>query len=249
MTGIHPSVQEKLYGQLPEGAKIVETTVTSAEESAIKVILVGGNTESYTVIRRLIAEHLGNERVEILVDEGQTLNSVIAEFSNTYNLYWVSGIDYEESDRVVVFDKSGVATILLKIPETSLLWRGSVELKLLERDRFSVDSTIKEVNLETSRIALALTSKIFLGEGKVFTGDKKSLTAKFCKSVVAYLQSVNINSVTAADLGNGEIIDVVCDGFSGMIVLKPKNHCHVFIRYRSKGEDVRIESPGDADPV
>lgn len=251
MTTLHPRVRERLEAQLPHGSEIVDAVPNNDTSSKLVVIIGGGggDRQNMEIIKSLISAHVGNTVIDLLVDDGASMSDVLREFSTRYNLFFIEGADYKETDEVVTFDEHGLVDYQLKIPETSILWNGEVTLRLSNKATYQLPSEPLTVPLDGPRVHLALTTKIFQGNGEVFTSSKKSLTAKFAKLVVGHLKECGISSLTAADIGGGEIIDVVCDGFSGMVVLKPKRGAHMFIRYRSKGEDIVSPSPGDVDPA
>lgn len=249
MKALHPRVVKNLLGQLPADAAITGYDSVSHPGETTLTVETKGGIHRLGLPKVVLSDHLNATEVTLLVDEGQTATSVIELFSKKYNLFWVAESDFTPSDKVVVFDDKGEALFDIKVLDDSPFWMGQVTLKLLNKADHTRPTDPAEVPLDNMRINLALTSKIFQGDGKVFNKDKTKITPAFARKVYAHLKGLGFTTLGPDDIGNSELIDVVTDGFSGMVVCKPKKGPHLFIRFRSKGEDLVPASPGDLDPV
>lgn len=249
MNIFHPRVLQRLMDQLPTGTKIVTCDSESNSLSTTLTVDVHGEQQHLSIPKVLLYDHLNATEVTLMVEEGQSITSVIEMFSQKYNLFWMADQDYSVNESVVVFDEQGAVFFDLVVNPRSPFWSGRVMLKLVNKADHVRPAAPVVVPTDHMRINLALTSKIFQGDGKVFNKDKTKLTAPFARKVYGYLKELGITTLGPDEIGNAELIDVVTDGFSGMVVSKPKKGPHLFIRFRSKGEDMVPASPGDLDPV
>lgn len=244
MNSIHPRVVEKLLAQLPEDAEVVGGDPGTDEQCNL-IILVGGSQLSVGIPKGVIQNHLGAKIVDVFVNEGDYLKDVFRLLSENYNLFFIEGVDYPKDNQVVVFGETGMFHYYFRVPESSLLWKGEVTLRILDKATQKPTTETLEVPLDELKIKVALSSKIFKDEPVVLTSGKKSVTAKFAKKVVAYLKEVGISYLTPSDLGNGTVIDAVTDGYSGLIVVKPKKGPVLFIRHQGTG---RATAKGSTAP-
>jgi len=248
MNNLHPRVLERFLAQLPEGSAITAARSDNLLRSVLTVVTDGVTNDNVQLEKTSLPSFLKRAEAGITATAGETLTDVIKRFAEKYDLFWVEGVDYKVDEQVVEFGDLTHFVYDLTVPEDSVIWTGNIVLWVHKEQPTETKNQTIQVPLQGPRLQIALSGHVFQGEGEVFTSGKKALTAKFSKKVIAYLETVGITDLTAADLGKGQIIDVVTDGFSGMVVLKPKKGPHLFIRYRSKGEDIIMPSPGDVDP-
>lgn len=249
MNEFHPRVINQLLQQLPMGTAITRVDALSNPTSTTLNLYTDGAKSQMVVPKLALSERFPSGEVHLIVEEGQTVNEVVDLLSQKYDLFWVQNVDYHASDDLVVFDETGEVPLLVKAADTSPLWYGEVKVILLDKAAYDRPTEAIAVPLDTVRLQMALTSVIFQGDGKVFNKTKTKLTPGFCKKVYTHLKDKGFTAIGPDDIGNGELIDNVTDGFSGMIVVKPVKGPHLFIRFRSKGEDLVPSSPGDEDPV
>lgn len=259
MNNIHPRVLERLQQQLPEGALIQSITPTVGYAVVAYRRTAEGALIEGRVAKASIALHTQGNPLELEVEDGTTLNDALQALSERYNLFWVKGIDYPETDKVIKFTdlsgfegtdaRSNFVNYNLTIPGISVFWTGAALVRFFkkrEKDEYGNNAPLTFC-LSDQYVQSALTGKIFTGNGEVLTPTKDKITSAFAKKVVEHLKSGGI-TYTASDLTGGEIVDVVTDNFSGIVVLKPKKGPVLFLRYRSTGADVTIPAPTEADP-
>lgn len=247
MNNIHPRVLDQLTAQLPPGSKITAVRVDENQVSYITVLSQEGVEQEARLSKTPIEGHFAGREAELTVDDGEAVDEVLKRFGERYNLFLVPGVDYLESDDQVVFGGGQQQRLVWSVADSSLLWCGELAIRL-HNSAFSPKLPEKIVLcLDAPRIQVALAGKIFQGDGEVFTSNKSKLTLKFAKKVVAFLKDVGITSLSPNDIGTGEIIDAVADGFSGIAVVRPKKGPVLFIRFRSKGADLDLPTPGDED--
>lgn len=249
MNTLHPRIKQLLESQAGPGAQIVETTPGTGDYGHITVEREGVRT-TVGVPKGDFATRFNGHIPTVVASEGESLQDVLLRFSEKYTLFLVPGVDVALPEDTVSFasqlDRS-TTTFTLSAATTSVLWKGSVLVQVFNKDSVIKPDGLAKPDLEDSRLVLALSGKIFEGKGEVLSTNKDSLTLAFSKKVIAHLKTCGITSLTPNDLGQGELMDVVADGFSGIAVVKPKKGPVLFIRYRSKGEDVNIPTPGDED--
>lgn len=248
MNNLHPRVLERFLSQLPEGSEITAARSDNLLQSKLTVVVNGVTDDTVSLVKTPLSAFLKRAEMELLVDEGETLTQIFQRFSDKHDLFWVEGVDFIANDDMVVFDESHRVRYVLTVPDESIIWTGELVLWLYNKAEHGRPVEPVKVPLEGPRLQMALSGHVFQGEGEVFTAGRKAVTPKFAKKVIGYLKSVGVSTLTATDLTKGNIIDAVTDGFSGMIVMKPKRGPHLFIRFRSKGEDLHTPSPGDVDP-
>ncbi|MNM24600.1 hypothetical protein D3C81_350330 [compost metagenome] len=249
MNSLHPRVKQLLESQVGPGAQIVEATPGTSDYGHITVECEGVRT-TVGVPKGDFATRFNGHIPAVVAVEGESMQEVLLRFSEKYALFLVPGVDVVLPEGNISFfgqlDKS-TTTFTVTAPPTSVIWKGSILVQVFNKDSVIKPEGIARSNLEDSRVVLALSSKIFDGKGEVLSVNKDALTLAFSKKVIAYLKTCGITSLSPNDLGQGELMDVVADGFSGIAVVKPKTGPVLFIRYRSKGEDVNIPTPGDED--
>lgn len=248
MNNLHPRVFERFLSQLPEGSSIVTVRSDNLLQSKMTAVINGVTDDTITLPKTSLQAFLKRAELELLVNDGDTVSQVLQQFSEKHDLFWVEGVDYKADDGVVIFDETHRVRYQLIVPEDSIIWTGEVVLWLYNKAEHGRPVEPIKVPLDGPRLQIALSGHVFQGDGEVFTAGRKAVTPKFAKKVIGYLKSVGVSTLTATDLTKGNIIDAVTDGFSGMIVMKPKRGPHLFIRFRSEGEDLHTPSPGDVDP-
>lgn len=242
MNEFHPRVISKLLDQLPMGSAITRVDTSHPTETLL-TINTNGVRRQGKVEKTQLPVFLNAREVELLVEEGTELTAVLDTLSTQHGLFWVKGVDYADSDHLVVYDDSGVVYHSVVVPQSSPLWFGAVGLKLLNPAVHALPTETLTPDISGCRIQMALTSTIFDGEGKVFTKDKKRITANFARKIYNHLRALGITTLGPDQIGEAKLVDVVIDNFSGMIVSQPKDGPTLFIRFRSGGEDLKPLPP------
>lgn len=250
MKTLHPRVLEQIQAQLPKDSVILGTQ--PGDEDVGYVVVQLNNDETMVPIpKKDIGDYMGVSIPELPVGDQEPLAQVFKRLSNAFKLFLVEGVDYTVPEGKVDLPKdspSPFQMVTLEIAPTSILWKGRLVLKLLNKARLGPSGILKATDLDTPRLQMALSSKIFQGNGNLFTENRSRLSDTFCQQVVDYLNAVKIQSVTVDRLKEGELIDNVSDCFSGLVIIKLEEGPHLFIRYRSEGEEDPQPSPGDVDP-
>lgn len=247
MNNLHPRVKELLERQAGPGAEIVEVSAGDVNRSLITVEVNGVRTQ-VSLPKGDLGQRFNGQIPTVVGEAGESVVNLLKRFSEKYHLNLLMEVDVAEKELLSFADSDPSQTIItVSILPTSVVWKGSVLLHVYNKDNVIKPEGIQTPQLEDARVVMALTSKIFPGNGEVLNTNKDGLTLAFSKKVITYLKSCGITSLSPNDLGQGKLMDVVADGFSGIAVVKPKTGPVLFIRYRSKGEDVNIPTPGDED--
>lgn len=238
MSKVHDRVLDRLHGQLGDGFKVVDVKHYDKDSSLLVVEGPDGRQEG--IIPKALLNDRINGVIVIPVEQGTTYDKLFEKFSEMNDLFWIPEVDYPLNVETVDFPEGGGSVrFTYSIPDTSFFWKGFVEIEAVLIQP-GADIPLS-VDIDPVRIGLALSSTIFQTEDEMFTEGNKAVTAKFSKVIVGYLKSKGLGGITAADIGNGEIVDLVVDGFSGIAVVRPKRGPVLFIRFRSKSPKSRTK--------
>lgn len=239
MSKLHEKVMNRLHHQLGEGFKVIDIRHHDDDSSVLTV--EGPNGQQEAIIPKAIINDRINGTVVIPVAEGETYEQLFNKLSELNDLYWVPEVDFPIEVETITFSEDGSSVrFTYTVPETSYLWKGTVDIEaiLVKPDE---NSSLLVVDTNPVRIAMALSSNIFQIDDELFTEGNKAVTAKFAKTIITHIKSKGLGGITAADIGGGEIVELVTDGFSGMAVVRPKRGPVLFIRFRSKSPKPRTK--------
>lgn len=238
MSKIHERVLDRLQSQLGEPFKVVD--VKHYDKDSSLLVIEGPVGQQEGLMPKASIQDRINGLVVIPVDPGTTYEQLFKKFSDLNDLFWVAGVDYPTNTSVVEFGEGSASSqFTYSVPDTSYLWKGFVEIEATQIQP-GADAPLV-INIDPVRIGLALSSMIFQLEDDMFTEGNKAISAKFAKVIIAHLKSKGLGGITPADIGNGEIVDLVVDGFSGIAVVRPKRGPVLFIRFRSKSPKPRTK--------
>ncbi|WP_050469962.1 hypothetical protein, partial [Pseudomonas aeruginosa] len=190
MKTLHPRVLEQIQTQLPKDSVILGTQ--PGDEDVGYVVVQLNNDETILPIPK---KDIGDYIPELPVADQEPLAQVFKRLSNTFKLFLVEGVDYTVPEGKVDLPKNAPSPfqmVTLEIAPTSILWKGRLILKLLNKARLGPSGILKATDLDTPRLQMALSSKIFQGNGNLFTGNRSRLSDTFCQQVVDYLNTVKI---------------------------------------------------------
>lgn len=235
---VHPEVLKRVQGQLPEGALITDAISTSATESVFLVTYKG--KERRTIMPKAsTCNFLANRAVEVEAEEGDKLEDIISLISENYRLYLVPGVDYKVTDEKVAFGCQSVLEHSFPILPGSISLYGDVSFRIKNKTLCSRPKERLPTDLSFQQIQLALVSKVFTPEGKVFEGNR--LTQSFSKQLVEHLVSLDLGEgLTTKKFGTGPVLDDLNDGISRVTVIKTFGGNVVAIRYSAELSDKPI---------
>lgn len=240
MKNIHPRLVDRMNAQLSMGT-VITGAVSASEDTAIVFVKTGAQKNQFNLPKADIAARYPQAATTLTVDAGVTYNEVVDQLSARDNLYLILGVDVEPSDEVIEFDVNGRGEASLAILPDSIIHKGSIKLNLVLRDKvLAVNTKSFALPLQYEKIALALVRKVFTVKGNVFTGNQ--LTKVFCQAVISYLTSFKFDLYSDAlkQMQQGQVLDVVNDGVSDIVVFRTLGGVTYLIRFQTHEDDAPV---------
>jgi len=224
---LHPSLINTLLAQIPGATEIVGVEQGSAG-SFVLATLVDGKEEQIEIPKADLGGRLKASRVDLRVPKEATVSDVLQKLSDNYGLYWVRGIDY------VASDEPAPEILTVEVPPSSYVWSGSVIVMVHKVTKRCKDPV--RVPLDTARVQLLLSQKVFVSEASLFTA-KGNLTQKAADEIVAYLESYGNKTLSAKELSGCKVQLTFTDMFTNVAVLSVKGKGNFLIRFTVDKDD------------
>lgn len=230
---VHPLFLESLLTRLPAGAKVVEASANTLEKAVFTIETVEGLLQRVSVDKVDVVTYLGGQTAEAQVEEGDSWESVMLQVSEKYRLFLVPGVDYEIDSGKVEFSEGGQTMKGVAISPGSVSLSGVLSVNVRCKTRFNRPTIAVCCALDDEKTQTALVSKIFPTYDVIVIGGSGSLPAAFSGLIHDHLTDLGVHYIPSlADLVGAEVVDLLNDGVSDIVVLKTVDEHLWFVRYR-----------------
>lgn len=231
MPNVHPRVLEMALKLMPMGVEI-QSAEAKSPEYAVFSVLMGDEVKQVSMPKVEVSEYLGGQQAEVMVNEGDTLEDVIAAVSAKYRLYLVAGLDYDTDQVPLRFGTSGVLNTGVLIRPDSVHVKGGFSIIVKDKAKFDRPKIAVCCALDEQKAQLALVSKVFPAYDVIVIGGG-GLPKDFVQSLAAELIHVTIeHAPSVADMLEAEVVELIHDGISDIAVFRTAGERLWFVRYR-----------------
>lgn len=222
MNRLHPDYLKVLQSYFPNGNEFTEIVTNPDGSSTIL-----GNAGNLKIERTALGDYLKIQEISVKYDPSWTVSQLYHHISKRYALYWVEGVDYEADSNLV--SDVGLETINHSMPETSLLWKGSVLIRVYPQEDRPKDPV--KIPLDNFRVQQALVGHVITGKGRLFT-DQGVLSANAAKALHARLVEVGIESISLDKLKKAtRSKSPFGDCFTSIAAIAVENYGNLFFRF------------------
>lgn len=241
MKNVHPRVLEAVLARLPKGAEIVGAMAESATQTLFMVKTANGALKRTVMNKADVSTYLGNQVVDIAVEEGTSMDEAMELLSRKYRLFLVPQVDYNVGSSRIVFGDQLTLERSVPILETSVSLAGTLNFTLRHKAKCTKSSGSVAVLLESQKTQVALASNVFqVSEGQYLKEDQ--LTQAFSQTVVDYLKACQLEVIpTVEELTAGKVLGVLNDGISDFLAFRSAQDQTWYVRFALA--DAKEEEP------
>ena len=208
-------------------------SIASLGFSTSSVTLVkDGVTKTVTMDKVHISKYLGGQEPEVTVEDGTSLETIMAMLSEKYSLHLQPNVDYVSTDSVVVFGKKRTVYYTVGIEQRSVAFYGSFTFAICNQEHCCKSKEATRPDLLEERIRLLLAGEVLETYDVIVVGGE-GIGMMMARNVVKLIDEfVPISGIDIETLLATEVIAVVHDGISNIAALRLPNKKMMFLRYK-----------------
>lgn len=232
---MHPDFLAGLTKQVPKGARI-KSLLSEGPLTSLVTIELDGELIQKRIDKINIKDLLNTAVKEIEVEDGASLETVYLDFCDKYKLPIINKVDFLAQPGFIDLNGRSEVTLTLDILPTSIGIFGSVEIKVLDKNRIAKNAGTLNLGMTEIKMKLALVNvKHQLDKAKLFNGNK--LTNGFATHLFNYVSDLGFDRVSLSDFKSGAITYDFDDGLSNLFMFKLVDGRTYAIRYESHADD------------
>lgn len=217
---IHPTLLTNIRSQIPKGFQLSYSKSKDLNRSVIGVRSTSGELIEQYIDKAPIADLFKTINTRFVVEDGDTVESIIKKIIARYDLPILEGIDLHHWGDRVRFVGRDSYSYTLRVPEDSIIYKGGVDVVLIKPTEVPEDIGLVGLGTSIMQAKMVLMSKPWkLSNDKlIFTGNR--LTKRFRDLIFTNLPTRLQRKVTQEQLADAVVVDYLHDGISDVCFVK-----------------------------